>query len=420
MTRFPLTLSSLPLLALLSACPPWVNNEPGTCLEESERSEEVSEDRAVLVEDNSAFSWAMYQQLVEEDKNLFFSPISMSSALDMTRLGAAGDTLAEMAAVLGDSQEEALHHAEQGSLLSELEASDSCGVSLSVANRVFGQEGLGFQESFQDSLVDDYDAPMESLDFGADPEAARVHINDWISEQTMERIPELFPAGSIVGATRLVLANAIWFKGDWAEQFDPEQTRDSDFTLADGSVVSAPMMFQWAETGLSYGEIEGAQLVELPYEGGELSMVLVVPDAMDGLADLEAQLAPEVVAGWLDTLAPASVSVGLPKVEMRWKSELNESLIALGMESAFDASLADFSNMTEEVDLVIDLVIHEAWMSIDEEGTEAAAATGVSMRETSAPEFEEVQADRPYLFLIRDRITDSVLFAGRVADPTAG
>ena len=141
---------------------------------------------------------------------------------------------------------------------------------------------------------------------------------------------------------------------------------------------------------------------------------------MDGLADLEAQLAPEVVAGWLDTLAPASVSVGLPKVEMRWKSELNESLIALGMESAFDPGLADFSNMTEEVGLVIDLVIHEAWMSIDEEGTEAAAATGVSMRETSAPEFEEVSADRPFLFLIRDRITDSVIFAGRVADPTAG
>jgi serpin B len=413
------TLSSLLALTTLIACDPSGPNHPGACEIESYRSTEVSAERAVLVEDNSAFAWELYQQLRADDENLFFSPISISAALDMTRLGASGQTLDEMADVLGTSQEESIHHAEQGGLLQELDSSDTCSVKLSIANRVFPQTGTALLSSFEDSLSESYGAPAEPLDFATDSEAARAHINGWISDNTEEKIPELFPAGTIDGGTRLVLANAIYMKADWAHPFDSDRTQDGSFALIDGSSVETPMMQLEMEEGLHYAQIDGAELVELPYEGGELSMVIVVPEEDDGLPELEASLSGPVVQSWFDSLASYPVMVSMPALEMRWKSLLNEPLIGLGMESAFSTS-ADFSGMSDELSLMIDVVIHEAYVKIDEEGTEAAAATGVGMIESSVPDYRTVTADRPFLFLVRDRITDSVVFIGRVADPTAG
>ena len=407
--------STLPILALLGGCEPGAEE----CLEESGRSLDVSEDRAQVVSDNDDFAWAMFEQLRSENENLFFSPISMSAALDMTRLGARGETLDEMVSVLGGSQEESLHHLEQGSLLQELEGSNTCSVALSVANRIFPQEGLGLESDFELGVSDYYGAPVEPLDFLMDAEAARSHINGWISEETREKIPELFPAGSIDASTQLVLANAIYMKADWAEQFDPDRTADAPFLKLDGSSVDVPMMHQEVEDGFSYAEVDGARIAELPYVGGELSMVVVVPEDSEGLLELEADLNATAVQGWFDALSPASVAISMPKLEIRWKDTLNEHLQALGMEQAFQPT-ADFSGMSSEISLFIDLVIHEAFVKIDEEGTEAAAATGVVMAEASVPEFYPVVADHPFLFLVRDRITDSVLFVGRVADPTAG
>ena len=409
--------STLPILALLAGCDP--EPRPGECLEESDRSLEVSEERSQLISHNADFAWAMFEQLREDEKNLFFSPISMSAALDMTRLGARGETLDQMASVLGESEEELLHHDQQGSLLQELEGSNTCSVALSVANRIFPQEGLALESDFEQGVGDYYGAPLAPLDFAMDPEAARSHINDWVSEETREKIPELFPEGSIGDSTRLVLANAIYMKADWAEQFDPQRTSDTPFSKLDGSSVDVAMMQQELEEGFYFAEIDGAQIAELPYVGEELSMVVVVPEGSDGLLALEAGLDATQVQAWFDALAPAPVSISMPKLEIRWKDTLNEPLQALGMEQAF-LPTADFSGMSSEISLYIDLVIHEAFVKIDEEGTEAAAATGVGMEMASVPDFHYVVADHPFLFLVRDRITDSVLFVGRVADPTAG
>jgi serpin B len=411
------SLSTLPILALLAGCP---EPDPEVCEPDTVRSVEVSEERAVLVSDNDAFAWNLYHQLRSDSENLFFSPLSISAALDMTRLGARGETLEEMASVLGTSQEEAEHHYEQGSLLQELEGSNTCAVELSIANRIFPQSGMALEADFEAGLSADYDAPAESLDYSADPEAARLHINSWVSEQTHEKIPDLLPVGIITDMTRLVLANAIYMKADWAEQFDPDQTADAGFLRLDGTEVQVPMMWNSVEEGLSHAHIEGAQLVELPYAGEELSMVVVLPDDSDGLLALEAELSGETVRSWFDALAPAGVNISLPRLEMRSKELLNDPLQALGMVRAFVPGEADFSGISAELELVITAVIHEAFVKIDEEGTEAAAATAVVVGETSAPLMEEVVVDHPFLFLVRDRITDSVVFIGRVADPSAG
>ena len=324
-----------------------------------------------------------------------------------------------MASVLGDSQDEDIHHQAQGSLLQELDESDTCSVTLSIANQIFPQTGLALNPDFEAALEEHYGAPAEAIDFQADGEAARQQINQWVADHTEDKIPELFPENTISTSTSLVLANAIYMKADWASPFQENQTIDMDFTRLDGSTVSTPMMRQMLEEGYAYAQVEGAQLVELPYEGEELSMVVIVPDELDGLLDIEAELNGETVQGWFDALGPTATWISMPTLEMRWKETLNEPLQDLGMELAFSSS-ADFSGISDELALTIDVVIHEAYVKINEEGTEAAAATGVGMEPTSEPEYVTVEADHPFLFLVRDRITDSVLFIGRVADPTAG
>ena len=286
------------------------------------RSEDVSAERAAVVEDNSAFAWDLYHQVREDDANLFFSPISISAALDMTRIGARGDTLNEMAALLGGSDNESVHHAEQGNLLQELDESDTCGVTLDIANRIFAQDGLGLNSDFTDDLDADYGAPAEQLDYVADSEAARNHINAWVADNTADKIPELLAEGIITADTRLVLANAIYMKADWAEPFDADRTQSGDFTRIDGSTVSTSMMRNELEEGYAYAAIDGAQLVELPYEGDELSMVVVVPDEIDGLLTLEPTLNEAVVQEWFDALSPSAVNLQMPSLEMRWGQEL--------------------------------------------------------------------------------------------------
>jgi serpin B len=415
-----MSLTGLTLCGLL-ACETKNNPDPDPeqCALESGRSDEVSEERAAIVEDNGAFAWDLYHQVREDDANLFFSPISISAALDMTRLGARGETLDEMAALLGGAEDEVTHHAEQGGLLQELDESDTCGVTLDIANRIFAQDGLGMNSDFTDGLDVDYGAPAEQLDYVADPEAARVHINEWVADNTADKIPELLAEGIITMDTRLVLANAIYMKADWAEPFEADRTQSADFTRIDGSTVSTPMMRNELEEGYAYASIDGAQLVELPYEGDELSMVLVVPDEADGLLDLEPTLNEAVVQEWFDALSPAGVSLQMPSLEMRWSEELSTPLKELGMQLAFE-SQGDFTGITDEINLFISAVVHEAYVKIDEEGTEAAAATAVVAVTDSAPAYHYVTADHPFLFMVRDRITDSVLFIGRVADPTAG
>lgn len=368
-----------------------------------------------VVDGNSAFAWGMYDNLAAEPGNLFFSPFSISAALSMTLAGAEADTETEMASVLGVANESAWHPA-LGALINDLNGAHNRGYTLHVANRIFGQQDYPFETDFLAVCEDDYGAPLESVDYG-DPETARTTVNTWVEDQTNDRIEDLLPSGSVTVDTRLVLANAIYFLGDWAEQFDPANTREDTFRLADGSSVQTDLMWQTdADYELSW--FTGGSAIRLPYQDDEVSMIVMLPDEDDGLPALEARLAAEF-EDWVDGLNPSEVTLALPKLEMSWELELSTALKALGMPLAFDAGLADFSGIAGGLEpLWIDGVYHKAFVSIDEVGTEAAAATGVVITTESAP--PSFVVDHPYLFVIRDDLTGSVLFVGRVEDPTAG
>ena len=256
---------------------------------------------------------------------------------------------------------------------------------------------------------------MRLVDFQRDPEGVREVINGWVADQTNDRITELLPQGIIDTLTRLVLTNAVYFKASWVFPFPKENTADGPFHLLDGSTVQTPMMNFDKRT--MYGEVDGVQAVELPYAGFQYSAYVVVP-AEGEFEEFERTLDAEAVEAILDGLRDAQVKLTMPKFEFESSFNLNETLAALGMPSAFNPSEADFSGMDGTRELYISDVVHKAFVSVDEEGTEAAAATGVVMN-TSLPPPAELVVDRPFLFLIRHNQTGAILFVGRVLDPTA-
>ena len=288
---------------------------------------------------------------------------------------------------------------------------------LQVANRLFRQEGHGWKDDFLTVTRRDYHAPLEELDFG-NAQAAAARINGWASDQTNGHIDDMLDPSALSSDTAMVLANAIWFKGNWQHGFDADQTAAAPFTLLDGQQVQAPMM-HLESTELPNGTIDGARVVELPYKGGDIVFDLIVPDADDGLPAIEAALDGPGLAAAFEDLQESEVVVSMPKLEMRYDRLMNEDLQSLGMTDAFDPDLADFSRMSD-TGIVIDKVLHQAWMSLDEEGTEAAAVTLVVATDLAFIPSDPIDADHPFLFVIRDRLTGSVLFMGRVEDPTAG
>jgi serpin B len=385
---------------------------------------EVTEaELAKLALGNRAFAFDLYQILREEEGNLFYSPYSISLALAMTYAGARGETEAQMAEALHftlpqDRLHPAFHTLDQllASRGEEAEGKDGEGFRLNVVNALWGQEGYAFLPTFLDLLAEDYGAGMRLVDFINSSEQARVTINDWASDQTEGRIQDLIPPGILNSLTRLVLTNAIYFNAAWAKPFEPKLTRDGPFYLLDGSDVTVPMMRQ--TTSLGYAEGEGYQAVELPYDGGELSMVILLPEA-DGLAPFEDSLDAGQVDAILDGLVYQQVALILPKFEFDSDFSLSAALSRLGMPVAFSSD-ADFAGMTGTRELFIAEVLHKAFVSLDEAGTEAAAATAVVMQLTAAPESPpEVRVDHPFLFLIRDLETGTILFVGRVVDPNA-
>jgi serpin B len=345
----------------------------------------------------------------------------------MTYAGAAGTTAQEMAATLHFTLDgDALHQAfnsldtilESRSWQGKDDKGKDQGVLVKTANSLWGQQDTVFEQIFLDTLAADYGAGIRLVDYKTAAEAARKAINDWVAAETEEKITDLIPEGALDALTRLVLVNAVYLDATWASQFDPELTEDGQFTTLAGDVVTAPMMTQSAS--LPYGRGDGWQAVELPYLRGDLAMLVIVPD-QERFTDIESRLATglidETVAGLSEG---AEVDLTMPKFEFRTQAGLSQALAALGMESAFDPAVADFSRMTTQEALFISDVIHEAYIAVDEEGTEAAAATAVIMRATAAPvEIVELKIDRPFLFALRDRETGALLFLGRVTDPTA-
>lgn len=375
------------------------------------------------------FGADLYSVLAEDAAggNLVVSPSSIVTALAMTYAGAVGVTADEMAKTLHfDLQGDALHQAfnaldsliESRSWEGKDPEGNEQGVLVKTANSLWAQRDLVFDALFLDTLAANYGAGVRLVDFKKATESARETINKWVAEQTAEKIPELIPGGALDALTRLVLVNAVYLDATWASPFDKDATADGSFTTLSGSVVTTPMMNQSA--GFAYGKGDGWQAVELPYARDELAMLVILPDE-DRFAEIESRLS----SGLIET-AVAALKTGpeaqltMPRFEFRTQAGLADALKALGMERAFDSMTADFSGMTTEEPLYISKVIHEAYIAVDEEGTEAAAATAVIMRVAAAPmETVQMRIDRPFMFALRDRDSGVVLFLGRVTDPTA-
>ncbi len=368
-----------------------------------------------------AFALALHQQLRGASGNLFFAPANLRTALAMTYAGAAGTTAQEMARALrfaSDQELEALPgphmHGAQAAAAADLQAGIGEDLTLRVANRLWGPKREPFVPAFLERTREDYGAELVGVDFAAS-ELARQTINAWVSQQTEAKISELLPRDSLGPDTRLVLTSAIYFKGGWLRPFDPARTIDQPFVVP--GLAAPPSVPTMQQSGrFRYAELEGAQLLELPYVGGRLAMTIVLPRAADGLPALEAGLDPATLKNWLGALAERHVRISLPRFTTRARFELASVLAEMGMPTAFTGA-ADFSNMSR-APLQISRVIHEAFIDVTEAGTEAAAATAVVMtRSGSLQQPPSFTADRPFLYLIRDVQTGQILFLGRVVDP---
>jgi serpin B len=414
-------------LAILAGCVcPGGGKPPGLSAQSKKarvKSPDVPTlDQTELVSGNGAFAFDLYRYLTKgKDGNVFYSPHSISLALAMTYAGARGETEQEMADTLHFTlPQDQLHPAfnwldlELASRGEGAKGKDGDGFQLHIANTTWGQEDYAFLPEYLDALAINYGAGMQLLDFVGDPEGSRLTINDWVSDQTEGRIQDLIPPDCIDSLTRLVLTNAIYFNASWAEAFEKDQTNDGAFCLLDGSQVTVPMMTHTASYG--YSESKGLQALELPYDGGELSMVILLP-AEGEFEAFEASLDAENVDAIVSELMHQEVTLTMPRFEIESEFSLVRALAEMGMPTAFSMG-ADFSGMDGTEELFIGEVLHKSFITVDEAGTEAAAATAVEMQLKGAPmEPIKVTVDRPFIFFIRDIETGAILFVGRVVDP---
>lgn len=411
-------------ILLLSACTPTSSSTEAHSTLRRVTSPDVDAATSLqLTDGNTAFALDLYQTLKGQDGNLFYSPYSISLALAMTYAGARGNTETQMGQTLHFTlPQDALHPAFNALDLDLTGRANGKKDSfeLNIANSIWGQQDFGFEQAFLDTLAANYGAGLRLTDFANATEPARQAINQWVSDQTKERIKNLIPDGAITPATRLVLANAIYFNAKWVYPFSHEGTHDGPFNTLDGTQITVPMMNLEHPSPLAYTSGPGYQAVELPYVGDQMSMLVVVPDA-GTFPTFEAGFNAEQLATLLGALQPQTVSLSLPKFQFESSFSLGGALTQLGMTDAFDPSAADFSGMDGEGDLFIGAVIHKAFVAVDEEGTEAAAATAVIMELTGAAMSDvSLIVDRPFLFFIRDMQTGTLLFAGRVVAPETG
>jgi len=388
------------------------------CLVGPGQSQADRPDTAALVQGNSEFAARLYQQLAAREKgNLFFSPYSISNALAMTYAGARGNTAAEMKATLHFRLPDEQLHPAFARLIAQLHGKGKQRTfQLSVANRLWGQKDYGFLPEFTRIGADHYGAGLEEVDYVRAAEAARLRINAWVAEQTQQKIKDLIPPNVLDDMTRLVLTNAIYFKAAWASPFEEKQTSPGDFQLGDGKTVKVPMMRQkWRTTFADLGDFA---MVKLPYEHGEQSMLVMLPKKSDGLPALEKQLTADNLARWTAQLRDHRVDLMLPKFKVTAEFQLNDVLKEMGMRDAFIFGKANFSGMATRELLYITAVLHKAFVDVNEAGTEAAAATAVVVGTRSLPPAATFHADRPFLFLIRDETSGTILFLGRVVNPS--
>ncbi len=375
-------------------------------------------DLQAVVQGNTRFALDFYHQLQLSGGNLFFSPYSLSTALAMTYAGARGETAAQMARTLHFPPGQMQLHPAFAAMEAKLAKVEKKGqVQFKVANSLWPQEEYPFLEEFLALAQQFYGVRITALDYRK-TEAARRTINTWVEDKTEHKITELIPPGLLNALTRLVLVNAIYFKGDWASRFNPLGTQPAPFWLTPEEQAPVPLMHHKAE--FSYQKLDHFQVVALPYAGRALSMLVLLPDEVDGLAKLEAELTIENLDRWTRELYPEEVDLFLPRFSLTIPFRLSSLLQSLGMWDAF-SDHADFSGMDGSRNLLIEEVLHKAYVQVNEEGTQAAAATAVVARWLSAEPIPVpvVRADHPFIFLIRENTTGSLLFIGRLVDPSA-
>jgi serpin B len=373
------------------------------------------------VENNNSFGVDLYQELKSKPGNLFFSPYSISSALAMTYAGAKGNTEKEMADVLHFTLEQTEDlHASFLQLETDMKFIEEKGdIKLSLANSLWIQQDYKLLESFVELNQKYYNAGLNSVDFKNNPEDVRLKINSWVEDKTQQKIQNLLNPGDLTPLTRLVLCNAIYFKGKWSSKFNKDNTQDRDFHLSETETIQVSTMYQKAKFKIK--NFDNFSALELPYRGQDVSMFIFLPNEIDGLANLEEEIikiGPTNIITDVLQQPTEDVKVFLPKFKTSLRIDLKSELSNMGMPTPFNGNLADFTGMYPVRDLYIGKVIHKAFIEIDEEGTEAAAATAVVMRTKSigfATTYFTV--DCPFVFCIRENKNGSILFMGRITDP---
>ncbi len=382
-------------------------------------TQELDPEVDTVVRGNNKFALDLYGQLRSQAGNLFFSPYSISTALAMTYAGARGQTERQMASTMKFANQARLHPA-YAKLIRILQAEKkSRGYRLHVANSLWVQMGLELADAFTNNAGEHYGATPGTVDFADNAEAARQTINRWVAGKTNDKIEELLTSNDIQPSTLLILVNAVYFKAAWASPFLKRRTNlKGKFVLESGRRVSVPLM----RGGGQRYHFEGANfsMVSLPYQNEDLEMLVLLPKKADGLAALERSLTVAKIDAWSDALRPQTVDVMMPRFKMKSRFQLRRNLAALGMPDAFDSSQANFSGMTDRVNIALSNVVHEATVEVNEEGTEATAATAIGAFGGAAPKkVFQFHADHPFVFAIRHQTTGSILFTGRVTDPTA-
>lgn len=378
-----------------------------------------------VVSANNQFAFDLYAKYKSKDGNIFYSPFSISSALAMTYEGARGGTAEEMQAVFHFPQDAAIRRESFLKIDQKINKKDKK-YKLNIANALWAQKDYKFLDDYFGLVEKYYGGKVTNLDFANETEKSRLTINSWVEEQTNNKIKDLIPQGVLQPITHLVLTNAIYFKGSWFKPFDKKGTKEEDFKISPANKIKTQMMhLTGEEANFNYGETDSLQILELPYEGNDLSMLILLPKE-DDLKAIEESLNSENLSKWKNLLKNEEVNVYLPKFKFETKYFMAQDLISLGMPTAFTPGIdfggkADFSGMTGNKQLNIDAVIHQAFVDVNEEGTEAAAATAVLMvaKGISMPKpIKMFKADHPFIFIIQDRETGNILFVGRVSDPT--